>query len=138
MKTHRTIVFAGVGLLAAATQLSADDTTNRSHTATSAQAASPQASANSQNTVSKPELPVIGYIESRDRILTLKAGPHGTVYSCKTKDGKVLFENLSAEQLRAQSPELDDFLKSAIAGGKDQKGAILDGRVRPYIEAMGR
>ncbi len=49
---------------------------------------------------------MLGYIESRDRIITLKAGPNGTIYSCKTKDGKVLFENLSPEQLRAQSPEI--------------------------------
>jgi hypothetical protein len=127
-------LFSEVSLLAAAMQASAEDNTNHMSVAIPAQTNSIQVSANSTNTPSKPELPVLGYVESRDRVITLKAGPNGTIYSCRTKDGKVLFENLSAEQLRAQSPELGDFVKSAVAGGKDHKGAILDGR----LDASGR
>jgi len=69
------------------------------------------------------ELPVIGYIEKRDRTITIKAGSKGTVYSVKAGDGKVLFENLSAEQLRAQAPELHEFIKSAVAEGCSGAGA---------------
>ena len=61
-------------------------------------------------------LSVVGYIETRDRTITIKAGPKGRVYSVKSHDGKVLCENLSVEQARAQAPELADFIKSAVAG----------------------
>ena len=68
------------------------------------------------------ELRVIGYIEKRDRTITIKSGPKGRVYSVRTRDGKVLCENLSEEQLRAQAPELRDFIKSAVAGlGNDAR-----------------
>jgi hypothetical protein len=59
---------------------------------------------------------VIGYLETRDRVITIKSGPNGTVYSVATKEGQVLHENLSAEQLKAQAPELHEFIKTATAG----------------------
>ena len=59
---------------------------------------------------------VIGYLEHRDRIITIKSGTEGTVYSARSKDGKTLFENLSAEQLKEQSPEVHDFIEAATAG----------------------
>jgi hypothetical protein len=67
------------------------------------------------------DLRVVGYIEKRDRTITIKASSKGPLYSVKTADGKVLFENVSAEQLRAQAPELHDFIKTAVAGN-DGKG----------------
>jgi len=66
------------------------------------------------NTPAKTDYPVICYIEKNDREIAIKAGPHGKLYSVKTADGKVLFENLSTEQLRAQAPELQEFIKTAI------------------------
>jgi hypothetical protein len=57
----------------------------------------------------------ICYLERQDCTITVKAGEHGTVYSAKNKDGKVLCENASLEQLRAQAPELHQFIKSALA-----------------------
>src|SRR5437867_6687799 len=65
---------------------------------------------------------VIGYLEKRDRTITIKSGPKGPVYSVKAADGKLLFENLSAEELRAKAPELHEFIKSAVAG----KPAVVD------------
>ena len=82
--------------------------------------------------ISNSNLRTVGYIEKRDRTITIKAGPKGPVYSVKTTDGKVLFENVSAEQLRAQAPELHEFLKSAVAGtdGKNVKnGRKMDARI---------
>ena len=67
-------------------------------------------------------LPVIGYLE--------KAGQNGPVYSVAGKDGKVLFENLSAEQLKAQAPELHDFIKTAVAAGSGREKAAADSRAR--------
>jgi hypothetical protein len=76
-----------------------------------AQAAAPAGSLKAAD-----NLPVIGYLEKRDRTITIKAGPKGPLYSVQTADGKVLCENLSADQLRAQAPELSEFLKTAVAG----------------------
>ena len=81
------------------------------------------------------DFPVVGYIEKRDRTITIKAGPKGPVYSVKTADGKVLCENLSKEQLSAQAPELGEFLKTAVA---DASGAKADARVRVRVDASMR
>ncbi len=80
------------------------------------------------------DYPIIGYLEKRDRTITIKAGPKGPLYSVKTADGKALCENLSAEQLRAQVPELSDFLKKAVAGttGTDSDARI---RAQPVADA---
>ena len=67
------------------------------------------------------DYPIIGYLEKRDRTITIKAGPKGPIYSIKTADGKVLCENLSQEQLSAKSPELGQFLKTAVAGSSGSK-----------------
>jgi hypothetical protein len=88
------------------------------------------------NVTTKSDFPVIGYIEKRGKIITIKAGPKGPLYSVKTTEGKVLFENLSAEQLRAQAPELQEFLKSAVAdNGGSHDARILPARVRPVADA---
>ena len=60
---------------------------------------------------------VIGHMEHRDRIITIKAGAQGTVYSAKTKDGKVIFDNLTADQLKIQSPEIHDFIAADVGSG---------------------
>ena len=73
--------------------------------------------------VKSPASHVIGHLEKSDRVLTIKSGPRGLVYTVKNKEGKLLFEDLSAEQLRAQAPELHDLIKTgqaaARARGKD-------------------
>ena len=79
--------------------------------------------------------PVIGYLEKRDRTITIKAGPKGPLYSVKTAQGKVLCENLSSEQLSARAPELREFLKTAIAG---TPGAKPDARVRIKMDGSVR
>ena len=59
---------------------------------------------------------VIGYLEKRDRAITIRSGPKGTVYCVATKDGKVLHENLTAKQLEAQVPEIYHLIKTGVAG----------------------
>ena len=61
-------------------------------------------------------LPVIGYLEGRDGVITIKSGPQSPLYSLTTKEGKVLFEKLSAEQLKAQAPEMYKDVKTGPAG----------------------
>ena len=81
------------------------------------------------------DLPVIGYIEKRDRTIIIRAGPKGPLYSVKTADGKVLYESLSIEQLSAKAPELGEFLKTAVAGAG---GAKADARISVIRDASAR
>ena len=59
---------------------------------------------------------VIGHLEHRDNIVTIKTGEQGTVYSVHDKQGKVLHENLTPEQLKLRSPEIHGFIEAAEAG----------------------
>ena len=95
-----------------------------------AQAAVPAGSAKAA-----ADFPVIGFIEKRGHTITIKAGPKGPVYSVKTTDGKVLFDDCSMEQLVAQAPELGKDLKTAVAG---MPGAKTDARVRVKMDASVR
>jgi hypothetical protein len=81
------------------------------------------------------DYPVICYLEQRDRTITVKAGPRGPVYCVKTAGGKVLYENVSIEQLTAQAPALGEFLKTAMAGAP---GAKADARLRIRVDASMR
>ncbi len=132
MKTTQMLVLSGVVLvgvvgLALSEEKSAPAAghklTSPRETPAAASAATPKAIA---------DYPVIGYIEKRDRTITIKAGPKGPVYSVKTADGKVLCENLSADQLRAQAPELHEFLKTAVAGAP---GTKADARLSVKMDA---
>ena len=91
-----------------------------------------QPAASTETAKRKVEYPVIGYLEKRDRTIVIKAGPKGPLYSVRTAEGKVLHENLSADQLRAQAPELSDFLKTAVAG---TPGTKADARLRVIKDA---
>ena len=62
---------------------------------------------------------VIGHLEHRDRVITIKSGAQGVVYSVRNRDGKILFDNLTAAQLKTQSPELHTFIEAATAGQAD-------------------
>jgi len=73
---------------------------------------------------------VIGYLEKRDRVITIKAGPRGALYSVATKEGKVLFENLLAEQLKAEAPEIHDLIETGIARSPGEPRGIVDASVR--------
>jgi hypothetical protein len=98
---------------------------------------SPITPANSAtNNSAASDFPIIGYIEKRDRTITIKYGPKGTIYSVKSADGTVHCNNVSLEQLRAQSPELHEFVKTAVAGNisngatGDSRLRVSDGRIR--------
>jgi len=87
-------------------------------------------------TANNAQFTVIGSMQNRDRVVTVKTGPSGIVYSIATKDGKSLYENIPADKLKAEAPALHDFIESGTAGyagmgGPDvMKPAImLDGRI---------
>ncbi len=69
---------------------------------------------------SKPAPSVLGYLETRDKIITITAGPQAT-YTVRTKQGKLLAKNVTATQLRAQFPDLHRIVERAIAGGEDAR-----------------
>jgi len=75
------------------------------------------------------DLPVVGYLERRGRVITIKAGPTGPLYSISTRDGKVLFTDLSDKELRAKAPEVHDFIRAAVAGDRTAGGLNGDARV---------
>ncbi len=75
----------------------------------------PPAAATSAGAKPAEPYPVIGYLEKRDYVITIKASPKGTIYSIATKDGKILHENVSAEQLKAKAPELYNAVKTGLA-----------------------
>jgi len=81
-----------------------------------------------KDSVAVINFPLIGFVETQQRIITIKAGSKGAIYSVKTSEGKVLCENASLEQLRAKAPDLHDFIKTAVA--KSPKGGKLDASVR--------
>jgi hypothetical protein len=126
-------MFSGVVLVAAAGLALSQDKGSAPSTSpklTSPHEAQPPAPAK----VTKPaaDYPVICYLEQRDRTITVKAGPKGPVYCVKAASGKVLYDNLSLEQLSAQAPALGEFLKTSIAGPPGTKG---DARFRVRIDA---
>ncbi len=129
MKTRWKVLIADLVLVGLVTLVLAEEKPGKS----AAPKASDAGKSNLRPRASTPaDFPVIGHIEKRDRTITIKSSPKGTLYSVKSADGKVMFENLSAEQLRARAPELNDFIKSAVAGNT---GATVDGRVRIKMDA---
>lgn len=54
-------------------------------------------------------------LENRDRIITVKSGRQGRLYTVQTPDGEVVLADVSAEQLRAALPEVFDGLDSLWA-----------------------
>ena len=87
---------------------------------------SAQTSGSVTNAAAVSDYPIVGHIEKRGRTITIKAGPKGPLYSVKTTEGRVLFENFSAEQLQAKAPELHEFIKTAVAGNAAKGGAVID------------
>lgn len=73
---------------------------------------------------------VLGYLEKRGNVITIKSSSHGTVYSVANKDGKVILENVTAEQLRAQAPEIYSVFKTGVAAGNDARGSGWSGDAR--------
>ena len=74
---------------------------------------------------------VIGHLQHRDRVVTIKSGAQGTVYSVQNKDGKILFENATAAELQAKAPEIHDFIegsKALSAGMGFDRIMLIQGR----------
>src|SRR5258708_34113099 len=66
---------------------------------------------------------VIGYLQTRDHWITIKADGR---YTIADKEGKVVAENVSLKELQASNPRLHGILERAVASGK----RIPDARLR--------
>jgi hypothetical protein len=72
-----------------------------------------------QNNKQKPSTEksnVIGYLQSRDKVVTIIRGEKGTIYTVKTKDGKTLAENLNEKDLETKYPVIFNQVKYGLAG----------------------
>jgi hypothetical protein len=72
-------------------------------------------SARVQNENPENELPVIIHLEKRNEIVTITSGHDGLLYSVRNKDGRMLGQNLSEQELRAKLPDIYHSLKKSYA-----------------------
>jgi hypothetical protein len=135
MKTTQAFILGGLGLIAVAGLALSQEKSAAESRRKLAAPRDEQSTVAAAKTKAAADLPVICSIEKRDRIIIIKAGPKGAVYSVKTVGGKVLCEDLSQEQLRAQAPELGEFLKTAVAG---TPGVVIDASLRTRMDASAR
>jgi hypothetical protein len=71
---------------------------------------------NEESRATNKDSVVIGYMQSRDRVVTISQGPKGTVYTVKNKDGRVLAENISEKDLKEKYPSVYGQVKYGLAG----------------------
>ena len=73
--------------------------------------------------------PVIGILETTDRIIVILAGPEGPRYSIKSRAGQMLGSNLTDKQLEAADPEIYKLIQQALAGQQSKGSTFLDARI---------
>jgi hypothetical protein len=59
--------------------------------------------------------PVIVHLEMRNEVVTVMSGYEGPAYTVTAKDGRILGEHLSEQELRAELPDIHRFLKTSYA-----------------------
>ena len=133
MRTNQALLFGGiVSVVVTGLALSQDKAPPQGNPPKLTAPHEAQAPASGKSVKAAVDYPVICYLEQRGRTITVKAGPKGPVYSIKTAAGKVLYDNVSIEQLSAQAPSLGEFLKTSVAGAP---GAKADARLRIKVDA---
>lgn len=59
---------------------------------------------------------VIGQVQTRDKVIIIRSGADGQLYTVKSRDGNLLAVDLNAEELDAKFPELKKVLENGLAG----------------------
>jgi hypothetical protein len=59
--------------------------------------------------------PVIGRLETRDKLITIRAKPDGPRYTVQLKDGRIVAADLPAADVSAKFPELKPLLERGVA-----------------------
>ncbi len=68
-------------------------------------------------------LPVIVYLEMRNEVVSIMSGFEGPFYTVTTRDGRILGEHLSEQELQVKLPNIYHFLKTSYAD--DEKGSVI-------------
>ena len=80
---------------------------------------------------------IFGHLQTRDRIITISKGRKGTVYTVKSRDGKVLNANLSEKDFRAKYPSLYEKVKYGLAGNDATlRKTYAEPLVPPRVESV--
>ena len=61
------------------------------------------------------KLRVIVFLEMRNEVVTVMPGHEGLIYTVKTKDGWILGQHLSEQELQVKLPNIYHFLKTSYA-----------------------
>jgi hypothetical protein len=67
--------------------------------------------------------PVIVHLEMRNEVVTVMSGYEGPAYTVTAKDGRILGEYLSEQELRARLPDIHRFLKTSYA--ENDKASVV-------------
>jgi hypothetical protein len=59
---------------------------------------------------------IIGYLHTRDKIVTIMRGPEGSAFTVKTSDGKILDSKLNEKGFQTKYPTLSNQIKCGLAG----------------------
>ena len=59
--------------------------------------------------------PVIVHLVTRDHVVSIRTGPSGPLYTATTRDGVMVANGLTLQQLREQHPDVFQRLQPAIA-----------------------
>jgi len=59
---------------------------------------------------------VIGHLQTKDKIVTIRSDTDGPLYTVKSKDGEILAIDLTTEDLYAEFPELKNIIENGLAG----------------------
>ena len=66
--------------------------------------------------------PVIVSLETRNEVVSIMSGYEGPVYTVTTRDGRIVGENLSDNELQVKLPNIYHFLKTSYA---DDEGSVI-------------
>jgi hypothetical protein len=87
-------------------------------------ATSPQAMVEEEAVMSQaqegeqPDGTVIGHLETRDQVISIRTGPDGPLYTIRSKKGQEIATQLTREELAARFPDLHEKIEKSMAGPK--------------------
>jgi len=75
--------------------------------------------------------PIVGHLKTRDKLITMRSGSDGPLYTVKSEDGTVLAVDLAGEDLSAKFPELKNVVERGIAdwAGMDLQHQTIEGTI---------
>lgn len=59
--------------------------------------------------------PVVGHLKTRDKLITIRTGPNGPLYTVKSHDGQTIAADLPATELSAKFPDLKQVVELGTA-----------------------